>query len=176
MADHESEPEAFDRLIGSLDHPMLVVTTAADGRRAGCLVGFHSQCGIEPPTYAVWLSKLNHTYRIARRADTFALHVLRADQHALADLFGGETGDDVDKFSRCGWTEGPDGVPLLDDSPDRVIAERVDLVDVGADHACLVVRPARTDRDDQPAGGWLMFSATKDVEAGHPPDEATPTS
>src|SRR5207248_6722269 len=32
-----------------------------------------------------------------------------------AALFGARTGDEVDKFTRCRWTSGPAGVPLLDD-------------------------------------------------------------
>ena len=96
----------FDQLVGSLDPAMLVVTTVADGVRAGCLVGFHSQCGIESRRYAVWISKVNEYYRVAEQAETFAVHVLRADQLEVARLFGGETGDEIDKFERCDWTEG----------------------------------------------------------------------
>ena len=40
---------AFDRLVNRLDYPMLVVTAEADGERAGCLVGFATQCSIQPP-------------------------------------------------------------------------------------------------------------------------------
>ena len=39
---------AFDAMIAGLDAPLVVVTTASGGERAGCLVGFHSQSGIEP--------------------------------------------------------------------------------------------------------------------------------
>ena len=33
----------FDELMGELDYAMLIVTTAAGGQRAGCLVGFATQ-------------------------------------------------------------------------------------------------------------------------------------
>lgn len=39
-----------------LDHPMYVVTAEADGERAGCLVGYASQCSIQPARFMVWLS------------------------------------------------------------------------------------------------------------------------
>ena len=42
------EPAAFDRLMADADPAMIVLTTAAAGERAGCLVGFHSQISIEP--------------------------------------------------------------------------------------------------------------------------------
>ena len=45
---NDDEQQAFDAIMGSLDTPLVVVTTAAHGERAGCVVGFHSQCSITP--------------------------------------------------------------------------------------------------------------------------------
>ena len=42
---------------------MFVVAAAADGDADACLVGFTTQCSIEPPRFAVFLSKMNQTYR-----------------------------------------------------------------------------------------------------------------
>jgi flavin reductase (DIM6/NTAB) family NADH-FMN oxidoreductase RutF len=165
MSRTDTDPPAFESLMADVDQAMVIVTTAVDGMRSGCLVGFHSQCGIDPPRYAVWLSKANHTYRVAATAETFAVHFARPDHLALAELFGGETGDDVDKFSQCAWTAGPDGVPMLDACPDRFVGRRVHLVDVGADHACLVLAP--TDGGRGPGGGWLRASQTSHIHAAH---------
>ena len=66
----------FNELMALIDHPMVVVTTAAGHARAGCLVGFHCQCGMEPPLYAVWLSKANHTYRIGALEQALT-HIMR---------------------------------------------------------------------------------------------------
>jgi flavin reductase (DIM6/NTAB) family NADH-FMN oxidoreductase RutF len=129
------------------------------------LVGFHSQCGIAPAAYAVWLSKANHTYRIGALADTFAVHFLAEQHHDLAVLFGTTTEDEVDKFSRCAWTAGPDGVPLLDECRDRFIGRRVAWLDVGADHVCLVLDPRQAER--HPASRRLTFQQVRDLDAGH---------
>jgi len=40
--------DGFHDLAADLDYPMLIVTAAADGERAGCLVGFAAQCSIDP--------------------------------------------------------------------------------------------------------------------------------
>src|SRR3954451_14252328 len=98
---------------------MAIVTTVSGGERAGCLVGFHAQCSIDPPRYVVWLSKANHTYRIALLAGHMAVPFLDEADHDLAELFGGSTGDEVDKLARCDWEGGPDGVPLLERCPNR---------------------------------------------------------
>ena len=51
----------FEELVSRLDPPMIVVTTVSGDQRAGCLAGFHTQCSVDPPRYAIWLSKANHT-------------------------------------------------------------------------------------------------------------------
>ena len=61
--------DLYDRAVAAADPPAVVVTTAADDDRAGCLVTFDAPCSIEPPRYAVWLSRANHTAAVAERAD-----------------------------------------------------------------------------------------------------------
>ncbi len=172
MHDPRTTDEAFDELAAALDPPMAVLTTVRGEQRAGCLIGFHSQAGIEPRRYAVWLSKPNHTAELARAEDCrwFALHLLGGDHHHLAALFGAETGDHLDKFARCAWTAGPHGVPLLDDCGDRIVGRRVSLTDVGSDHLCLVLEPTQVMRATA-AATWLRLGAVSDVGAGHPPDD-----
>ena len=111
----------FSDLVASMDSAMVVVTVATEDERDGCLVGFHSQASIEPPIYAVWLSTANRTWRLAGQADHLAVHLLDEDQHDLAELFGGETGDDVDKLSRVEWEPGVAGVPLLAGCANRFV-------------------------------------------------------
>src|SRR3982750_801842 len=74
---------AVHELIDELDYPMLIVTAAAGGQRAGCLVGFATQCSIDPPRMLVCVSKANHTYRVAVDADVLAVHFLRRDDGAI---------------------------------------------------------------------------------------------
>ena len=104
---------AFDSLVGSMDYPMYVVTVMARGERSGCLVGFVTQCSLSPPRLMVCLSKKNHTFRVAADADGLVVHFLGEGDTDLARMFGGETGDDVDKFAYCDWDPGPGGTPVL---------------------------------------------------------------
>ena len=46
-------PESFGALTSALDYPMFIVTVAPDGGRAGCLVGFATQCSIDPVRFLV---------------------------------------------------------------------------------------------------------------------------
>ena len=159
----------FADLIAQLNYPMIVVTTVSGGQRAGCLVGFHTQCSIEPERFAIWLSKANYTFRVALFAETFAVHALDSSNVELATQFGAQTGDEVDKFARCRWTEGPDGVPLLDDCPNRLIARRIGLFDDGGDHVCTILEPLEAEG----AGPFepLRSQQVGNLQAGHDVDD-----
>jgi flavin reductase (DIM6/NTAB) family NADH-FMN oxidoreductase RutF len=167
--------DRFADLMVELDHPMAIITTASGEVRSGCLVGFHCQCGIEPPRYAIWLSKANHTYRVGGLCETFAVHFPSADDHELASLFGTETGDHTDKFARSSWTRGPDDVPLLDACPARFVGRRVALLDAGPDHVCIILEPIEVGLDD--GADRLMFGQTLGMHAAHPStDRQRPTA
>jgi len=155
---------AFEESVPLLDYPMFVVTTRAGDETAGCLVGFTTQTSIDPPRFLVCLSQQNHTHGVAREADLLAVHVLDDEQHELAELFGGETGDRTDKFSRCAWSAGPGGVPVLDDCPAYVVGRILDQLPVG-DHTGFLLEPVEVevDRDGDP----LTLEDAQDVEAGH---------
>jgi flavin reductase (DIM6/NTAB) family NADH-FMN oxidoreductase RutF len=167
----EDPAAAFDTLSAVLDPAMVVVTTAEGDERAGCLVGFHGQCSIDPPRYDVWLSKANHTYRVALRAGHVAVHLLADDDtgRALAERFGTQSGDDVDKFAGLDHTPGPGGVPLLADCLNRFVVQRSVLVDDGGDHVCLTGSPiaATTTGPFRP----LRLSRVDDLTPGHDAEE-----
>lgn len=159
-----SVTETFIAMTGRLDYPMLLVTTVADGERSGCLVGFSTQCSIDPPRFIACLSDKNHTQRVAARADALAVHVLPAGATDLAELFGTETGDEIDKFSRCQWHSGPLGLPIIDACGRWFVGRILERQTLG-DHVAFVLDPvaACDDRD----GDQLTFSDVKHLEPGH---------
>lgn len=160
-----SAQEAFQRLVARLDYPMFVVTAAAGGERSGCLVGFTSQCSINPPRFAVWVSNKNHTFGVAREAEVLAVHALAASQRAVAELFGHETGDEVDKFERCRWHDGPHGVPVLEDVAGWFAGRVAERIGTG-DHLGFVLEPFDAETYDVPG---LTFQDVKEIEPGHEP-------
>src|SRR6202165_3441501 len=100
MASPADVHDRFNELVSDLDYPMFILTTrAGDGERAGCLIGFTTHCSINPPRVLACLSKRNRTFRVAQRAEVLAVHFVPAEATQLADLFGGSTGDEHDKFA-----------------------------------------------------------------------------
>jgi flavin reductase (DIM6/NTAB) family NADH-FMN oxidoreductase RutF len=158
--------KAYGCLVSHLDNPMFVITVAAEQRRAGCLVGFATQCSIQPPRWFVGISKQNHTFDLASTAHMVVVHALGAANGGLARLFGEQTGDDIDKFSRCAWEPGPDGrSPVLTDCPRWFLAEVVERLDPG-DHLGLVLAPVAAECRDH--GPQLGFQALRGLDPGHP--------
>jgi flavin reductase (DIM6/NTAB) family NADH-FMN oxidoreductase RutF len=154
----------FSELVGDLDYPMLIVTAAAGGEKAGCLVGFATQCSIDPPLFAVWLSRRNHTLRVARNADTLVVHLLSADDTMLAERFGSETGDEVDKFSGCRWHAGPGDAPVLEDCTRRFAGRVLQQIPT-EDHVGFLLTPVHVESG--PWSGQLGFQSARRISPGH---------
>ena len=161
--------DGFDSIMQSLDARLVVVTTAAGTERAGCLVGFHSQSSIEPRRYCLWLSKANHTYRVALRSTHLGVHFLATDDLPLAERFGTLTGDDTDKFADLALHAGDGGAPLLDGWPNWLLLRRTALLDEGGDHVCLAAEIVAAG-----SGGAfdpLRLSHAAHLVPGHTADE-----
>jgi flavin reductase (DIM6/NTAB) family NADH-FMN oxidoreductase RutF len=157
--------DPFGMIMSSLDATLVVVTTAVGGERAGCLVGFHAQSSMDPERYCVWLSKANHTYRVALRATHLGIHFLGVHDLPLAERFGTLTGDDTNKFAGLSTTTVEGGVPLLHDCPDWLLVRRVTLLDEGGDHVCVVTEPVAAHSNG--AFEPLRLSNASHLRPGH---------
>jgi flavin reductase (DIM6/NTAB) family NADH-FMN oxidoreductase RutF len=159
-----SPSETFNALVADLDYPMFIVTAADGDERAGCLVGFATQCSIGPPRFVVCISEQNRTFRVAARAPALAVHFVPADADDLVELFGSRTGDEVDKFALCEWRPGPSGVPLLERCPNRFVGRVLERLD-GGDHCVFLLEPVAAERGHpvQP----FPFHRARRIEPGH---------
>jgi flavin reductase (DIM6/NTAB) family NADH-FMN oxidoreductase RutF len=113
----------------------------------------------------VWLSKANHTYQVARAATCLTVHLLDRDQHELAALFGGRTGDRVDKFAQVRWTRGHGGSVVLEDAAAWFVGTVEQRVD-GGDHVGFVLAPVQWG--GRAGGPPLRLEDALDISPGHP--------
>ena len=159
--------DRFHREMAALDGPMIVVTAAAGARRAGCLVGFHTQVSIDPARYLVCLSVNNHTYGIAKESTHLGVHFLGAEQRPLAERFGTRCSDRFDKFAGLDVQVGAGGVPVLVDCAHWFVAEIDGTLPVG-DHVAFGLVPVASAGapDRRPL---LGFQGVKDLDAAHAP-------
>src|SRR4051794_10979592 len=167
MAATDDVIQSFNSLMAELDYPMFIVTTVAgDGERSGCLIGFATQISIKPPRFLAGLSHKNHTYRVAQRAEHLGVHFVPADGTEIAELFGSETGDEIDKSERGGGQGGPGGVPIVAGLPNWFVGRIVDRLDAG-DHDAMILEPIAGER--QAEEEELTFHRAKRIEPGHAP-------
>jgi flavin reductase (DIM6/NTAB) family NADH-FMN oxidoreductase RutF len=143
----------------------IVTAVGGDGEQAGCLIGFATQCSVRPPRFLACISKQNRTFDVVGKAGTVVVHFLGQGQRGLAELFGGETGDEVDKFELCEWRPGPDGVPVLADVVGWFAGRVLDRHDLG-DHVGLWLEPFAAEDDGGDPG--LGFQSVKQIDPGHP--------
>jgi flavin reductase (DIM6/NTAB) family NADH-FMN oxidoreductase RutF len=144
-------------VLDELDYPMFIATVPGDG----CLVGFATQCSIDPLRFIVCLSNKNRTYRLARDATHMALHVVPDDREDLAELFGGETADEIDKLAEVEVTPGPGDVPLIAGCP-YAAGRILDRLDAG-DHVAFVLDVEATEGAATP----MRFKRAREIEPGH---------
>jgi flavin reductase (DIM6/NTAB) family NADH-FMN oxidoreductase RutF len=164
MAEGRHSTQAFNELVGELDYPMFIVTARSGEEMAGCLIGFATQCSIEPPRFLVCLSDKNRTCRVAAAAEALAVHFLPSSADHLAQLFGGETGDEVDKFARCPWHQGPRGLPILDDC-DNWFAATIFARHPMGDHIAHLLDPIES-HTGTPLDGFSFHRARR-IGPGH---------
>lgn len=148
---------------GELDYAMFIVTAAAGGERSGCLIGFATQASVDPARFLICLSDKNRTYRVAKRADVLAVHVVPSDRDDLAQLFGSFTGDEIDKFARCEWQDGPEGAPVLAGCPNWFVGRVLERLRAG-DHEALLLEPVAVGEGEP---SQLSFHRARRMEPGH---------
>ncbi|MFY9766519.1 MAG: flavin reductase family protein, partial [Mycobacterium sp.] len=110
-------------------------------------------------------SRNNHTCRVAARSQHLAVHVLTRRHIGLAHLFGGQTGDQVNKFDLCSWRAGPQGMPVLDDAVAWFVGKTLTRIDLG-DHIGYLLEPvtgAAAERSDD----LISFPDVADLKPGH---------
>lgn len=158
--------KTFLKLAGGLDYPLFIVTASEGERREGCVIGFATQSSFSPARFLACLSRANRTFRLAQETDELVVHLVPHDRSDLAELFGGETGDEIDKFARCDWHAGPRELPILDGCQSWFAGEILERLDLG-DHMGLLLDPFAA-RHDEEAGEELYFQRGKYIDPGHP--------
>jgi len=156
--------DTVHELVAQLEYPMFIVTVAAEGDRAGCLVGFATQCSIEPPRFLVCLSRENRTFRVSLHAEVIVVHLVPEQAADLAELFGGCTGDEVDKFARCEWSPGPGGTPVLERCGNWFAGRILERVPCG-DHWAVLLEPFAGASDTTRP---FTFHRAQRITPGHP--------
>lgn len=120
---------------------MYVLTTTG----GGCIVDAVSRVGgSEQPLIAVAVAKTNHSHKLLRENDKFALSVLGEDADPkIIQTFGFRSSKDINKCAECQTTEVA-GVPVVENSLGYMVCEKVDAIDTET-HTLFIGRMVEAD-------------------------------
>ncbi len=119
----------------------IVTTRTASGLAAGLTVNSFSSVSLDPPLVAWCLGRQAPSLQAFLQADHFAVHVMAADQQALAMHFARPA---ADKFADVAQAIEPGlgGLPVLKDPLARFECHKASVVD-GGDHLMFIGRVMR---------------------------------
>jgi flavin reductase (DIM6/NTAB) family NADH-FMN oxidoreductase RutF len=115
-----SRPEApppfstqdFRAALGMFATGVTIVTTRdADGQPVGITANSFNSVSLSPPLVLWSLSRVAGSMPTFERGSHYAINILAADQHALAERFSSKA---VDRFAGIAFHEGAGGAPVLE--------------------------------------------------------------
>ena len=168
----EQDPRAFRTTLGSFATGVTVVTARGPGGEpVGITANSFASVSLDPPLVLWSPARSSRRFAAFAEAGHFAIHVLAQDQQAVCDAFVRAEGG----FDAVPWSEGPEGLPLLDGCLARFLCRREALLD-GGDHAILLGRVWAASRRD---GAPLVFQSGRyggflPAEEPHPSPDSAP--
>lgn len=156
------DPRELRTALGRFATGVCVVTTrTASGQTAGLTVNSFSSVSLDPPLIVWCLGRKAPSMEFFTQAEHFAVHVMAADQHALAMHFARPA---PDKFATMldAFEPGLGDVPVLCDSLARFECRKASMVD-GGDHVIFIGRVERFAYADRPP---LLFHAGRFLDQG----------
>lgn len=89
----------------------IVTARGPDGAPVGLTANSFNSVSLTPPLVLWSLSRRAGSMAAFSAGSHYAINILAADQHALAERFASKT---VDRFAGVAWHEGTAGAPLID--------------------------------------------------------------
>ncbi len=137
MTRPDVDPHEFRQLLGRFATGVTVVTTRDAAQRPyGMTASSLSSVSLEPPLVLLSVEKIAKIHAVLLAAPHFVVNILAADQETLSRRFARK---EDDRFDGIGYTESPDGIPVLDGVLAHIECERWALHDAG-DHTLLIGR------------------------------------
>jgi N-acetyl-1-D-myo-inositol-2-amino-2-deoxy-alpha-D-glucopyranoside deacetylase len=146
------DPAAFRATLGRFATGVGVMTVAVQGRTHGMTANAISSVSLDPPLVLVCVERSAAMATFVRRAPSFALSFLAADQQELSDWFADPArADDGEQFAEVAHRTEVTGTPILDGAVGWVDC-RVEAIHVAGDHDIVIGRVVGlgTGRTDDP--------------------------
>ena len=160
---------SVDQVLGKLDSPIWIVTSAADGKRGGLVSTTVTSISIvsDLPRVTVGLSKQHATLPIVEEAGAFALHQIDEKHLDWVWRFGTQSSRDVDKFEGLEWEADENGCPVLTEAIATLHCRVNAFFDIGDRQICLAsVTGGNIQSDAKALGMHRMLELASEKELG----------
>lgn len=139
------DPQSFRNALGSFVTGVTIVTARDEtGAPVGLTANSFNSVSLDPPMVLWSLSLYSGSLPVFRTAESWAVHVLAADQQAMSDRFATPG---VDKFAGLELADGSEGAPLIDGCAAR-FGCRARFEYEGGDHAIFLGEVVDFDQRD----------------------------
>jgi flavin reductase (DIM6/NTAB) family NADH-FMN oxidoreductase RutF len=121
---------------------VFVISVDKQGNPNGMVAGWNMKCSLQPPLFAVALSKKGNTQRLIHESKEFVVAVPNKSLEEQVCFFGSVPGNDVDKFAESKIATTPAKhvkSPLLQDATINFECALENMVEVG-DHYLFIGR------------------------------------
>ncbi|MDG6077790.1 flavin reductase [Erythrobacter litoralis] len=106
------DAKAFRSALGSFVTGVTIVTArSADGKPYGLTANSFNSVSLDPPMVLWSLALSSASLPVFRQAESWAVHILAADQQAMSDRFAAP---DIDRFAGLDSQDGAEGAPLIE--------------------------------------------------------------
>jgi flavin reductase (DIM6/NTAB) family NADH-FMN oxidoreductase RutF len=89
----------------------IVTARGADGQLTGLTANSFNSVSLDPPLVLWSLARRAGSMPIFEQGSHYAIHILAAEQHALAERFAARG---IDRFADIAWRPGAGGAPIID--------------------------------------------------------------
>jgi flavin reductase (DIM6/NTAB) family NADH-FMN oxidoreductase RutF len=127
--------DEFRAALGRFASGVTVVTTRdAEGELHGITVSAFCSVSLEPPMVLVCIEKIAGSHYALEESNIFVVNILAEGDDTVSELFASQA---IDKFGNVGFTDGIEGVPVLDKALANLEC-RVKFSYHGGDHSIFV--------------------------------------
>ncbi|MFY1683183.1 flavin reductase family protein [Micromonospora sp. WMMD723] len=139
MAEPLFDSAEFRQVCGHFPTGVTAVTAVtAGGAVAALTVNSFTSVSLHPAKVLFCVTSFSSSFPVLMDADRIAVHILSQDQEDVARRFATSGLSGEQRLDGVSWVPGPDGVPLLPDTP-AILAGRRDEVITSGDHVIVLI-------------------------------------
>jgi flavin reductase (DIM6/NTAB) family NADH-FMN oxidoreductase RutF len=139
MTASKTDSKSFRTFMRNVPSAVTIVTAAGDAGLRGMTAGSFVSVSLDPPLVCFNVGRGSKMSDVLHDSDAFAVHLLRAEQSALAEHFAAPDLTENEQFDPVAVRYAENGVPILVDAPGVLLCSLQIMMQAG-DHDIVIGR------------------------------------